>query len=482
MHIGIFFTSVMVMVSVCDIDNGHVGTQGSMYYEHDINAGPPVADTFKEILKGVTTGVASRYMVHHNISNHYQCISDINSILHGKGIGSIAVKGGLALRIVMDTTLKQWARDVHSNDQQLMNDAREYMMRTYAAPSDLDTGLYVTDKSRLNEALSLAKAEIVRMRDAWTVKDYVLKDIVSGCNDIRDETVVNLQAAGLDVVSIVFIANEQGDQHIEIVESYKDAECPYPKCNKVSIANKHSIFISDNSGLIYKKGHNIVDFHLLRAKWAVGAEVTRVDGSTCTVNCPAELIDIAASRSLDSRAPKSSSMGLDKLKTYVDAAGVKLSAVNLKFQMLDVMEMIQQAMNGAQDPKIGKRINRLIIMATMKGIDGYNNAVINDDNYELSKYEDFIVSNRWQDLMTTHTSNKEMMDCVHYIESLENDGSIQLDQQLLSYLFSMRDVYVAAERSLAMPFNAIGGKNGDRNMVAGLFCVGITLMMGMFPR
>lgn len=466
----------------CVLDNGYVGRQGALYYEHGEDEGALPVDTFKEMMKGFTTDVASRYLDDNNISNHFRCIADLNEALHSEGIGSITVKGGLALRIVLDTVLEQWGRDVRGDERRAMDDARTYMMHTYASPSDLDTGLHIEDASRLGEATTLARDALVRLRDSWTDKDRVLQDIVSRCNDVSDRAVSDLQAAGHDAAAIVFIADKQADQDIRIVTPSDDAECPYDECNRVTLRDTHSIFISDNSGLVFKRGHNTADFHLTRAKWAVAAKVTRADGSVCVVNCPAELIDIAAPRGLDSRALQSTTKGLHTMKTYVDAAGVRVPAVNLKFQMLDVMEMVKQSMYGADDPKRGKRINRLVIMTVLKNIDGYNTALRQDDEAEVSKYDDFKVTTRWQDLMLTHVSNTDLVECVRYIDSLESSGETQLDAQLLKHLFAMRDVYVANERPTAMPFNARGGKNGGRNLVAGLVGVGVTIVMAMLPR
>jgi hypothetical protein len=473
------------MSTPCDIDNGQVGQQGAVYYEYDINVGPLVGDTFKEMLKAVTTGVASRYLVEKNISDHYQCIADINTALTNNSLGSIVVKGGLAFRLVLNNLFANWPQEIHPFDTRGgLYDASDYMLRTYASPSDLDTGLYITDASRVDEALRLVRDQIVRLRDSWTEKDSVLQDIVSDCNDVRNQTVSDLQAAGLDVVSLVFIANQQADQDIELVTASDDVDCPHNKCTKVSLGDTHSIFISDNSGLVFQKGHNIADFHLTRAKWAVAAEVTRADGSMCVVNCPAELIDVAAPRALDTKTLYAATKGLQFMKTkiYAGRSEVTLLSVNLEFQMLDVIEMILQAKNGASDPKIGKRIHRLVMMITMKNIDEYNAALVQKNYGELKLYDAFIVTSRWQDLMLTDASDTDLVDCVRYIESLEQNGEIQLDTQLLQHLFVMRDVYVARERKNAELFSARGGKNGDRNILAGLACIGVTMMMGLFPR
>jgi hypothetical protein len=425
---------------LCDQDPGRIGSDGRTYYERTgVTAADP--DTAKSKLKAYTTNVASMFCEQNYIRERWDMVKDIQRRLDASRTdGTIVAKGGLALHHSIHDLFQKWAWKNY-RDVDTLENARDYILATYAATSDLDTGVSV-DSRHVDTVVQLVLESIEHMRtNVWVDKDSDLQAIVNECN--RDTSGI---AADLGAADVVFTVDPQSDQRVVLASSGGD--CLYNECVVVEASGQHPIFISDNESLMFQIGHNVADFYLIRAKWAISATCTYPDGTTCTTTCPAELLDVAIPRENDSRKAAAATLGTDHLKVKLDVSAtasvnvggkIVVPMVSMKYQLMDLLEMCIQSYNGSTDPKIAKRIHRYIILKFINNLLVYLTDT-QDNMYLYNKFRTITDPSLWRRLVSVGFSDEYSVlhDWMH--DTLKATNA--LDTTLIRHLFKVRDIII----------------------------------------
>ncbi len=323
------------------------------------------------------------------------------------------------------------------------------MLQNYAGTSDLDTGVAVESDGDVAGVVDAVKDEIDGMRPRVAGQ---LGAIVAACNRAAMRFVFP------GVVRVEFFEDAQADQSVDVVAA--GGHCPYPECTRVrTSAAAFPVFVSDNASLCFSKGHNLADFHLIRAKWAIRARVHRAGGA-CETTCPAELIDVAIPRRQDSRKALAAIMNTDAYhRAYRVAPAVTVPMVSLKYQLIDLRQMLEEARRGGSDPKLAKRAHRFIVLSAIHHV--LRAARDDDDDYDA-----FARATDWRALTTLPTADAPTLALLDFIEA-----SVPIDVVLVQYLMAVRDVVLSQSRAAAWTdFTGVGKQAagaGHRALTAG---------------
>lgn len=455
----------------CEKDPGEVHGNVTYYEKTDTAVADP--DSLKSKLKAFTTNVASQFCEANRVQEHWKTVAHIHRTIGAYG-GKIVAKGGLALHFSLQDLLGRYIdAETDAGNKQKLEDAKDYILNTYAATSDLDTGISV-DPLHLAPVIAAAKASVEKMRADWSEKYVVLGRIVDAC---QQQSQAEGLAAELGVRSIDFIADEQPDQTV-VMSAPSDGNCKFAECVTVVANGKHPIFISDNESLVFQKGHNVADFHLVRAKWSVSARIIRTDGSVCKTTCPAELIDVAIPRKNDSRSYLAASLGTDFMKSKADIMGVEVPIVSLKYQLMDLLHMCYEGANGGVDPKIGKRIHRYIVLKAINNIIVYQTDDDDVDVHDMSAFDAFRTvqdTDRWFDLLKIG-SGRDVDAFVH--DFMKAKMATELDRVLIRHLMNLRDV-VLGQTKMAYHKDEFFGKGGGSDLGWGVATALAAIVLSM---
>ena len=452
--------TIISMADQCDQDPSIAADGNDTYYDRE---GAVDANTIGNKLKAFTTRVASKYLDTMGIAEHWKLVADLAEALPDYG-SKITVKGGLALHYSVAAIMDKWI-SFEDRHKHVIEAAQTYILSTYAATSDLDTGIAVEDLSDLNDVVQLVKEGIENLRHSWAGCAGIHAEIVRACN----EEFANNRAmfASDGVTDVQFFVDSQHDQEVTLVPN-DGVLCTKTECVKVTALDPHPIFISDNGSLVFRRRETVADFYLIRAKWSVRATVTKTSGDSCGVTCPAELIDVAIPRESDSRRKLSAELGMGSHGDFYPIAGIYVPMVSMKYQLIDLINLIKDVQDGGVDPKIGKRIHRYIILSFMNNLIRYQSSKNNDD---VSDYKYFLGSNDWLDLVQLDVSRdqaktkaQQQIDERHdflidtFAKQPSDDGYVELDTRLSTHLCELRDVVVHQTQSLMnKDFSGIGG-------------------------
>lgn len=454
----------------CEADPGVVHGNVTYYEKSNTSAADP--DSLKSKLKAFTTNVASQFCEDNKVQEHWKTVVNIQQSIDAYG-GRIVAKGGLALHFSLQALLDRYiAAEKDAGNVKKLVDAKDYILGTYAATSDLDTGISV-DPLHMGPVIAAVKASVEKMRLGWSGKDRVLGDIVKAC---QTQAIAEGLSTTLGVRSVDFYADAQSDQTV-VMSAPTDRNCKFAECVTVTATGKHPIFVSDNESLVFQKGHNVADFHLVRAKWSVSARITRHDGTVCNTTCPAELIDVAIPRKNDSRSYLAATLGTNHMKTKADIMGVHVPIVSLKYQLMDLLQMCYEGANGGADPKIGKRIHRYIILKAINNIIVYQKENDDVDVDDMSVFDAFKTAQdpkRWFDLVKI--GSKQDVD-VFVHDFMKAEMATNLDSVLIQHLMNLRDVVLGQKMAYSKDefFGKGGGSKFEWGMAAALAAITIAM-------
>ena len=453
--------TVNMQVDPCEEDPGIVGQNGDTYYKRNT---PLDSKSIKFILKAFTTETASTFMLKTKFDFHWKLMKQMSDELEDRSLGTMYMKGGLALHLALTDTMKEARRGKTTDEYNRLKSIDAYIASRYASPSDLDTGVYVHDLDKLDEVKVLLKSLVDTARHEFTGCKTMLKSIVEACNANKDY-VLNKLDPELGFIGIDFVDQCQNDQLVTL--STSDPDCPYPECVVVSTKGKHCLFKSENETLEFEKGNNLADFYLLRVKWSIAAVLTRTDGTTCTSVCPAELLDVAIRRKNDSRITKSQDKGMHAMHKYITidttAGDIIVPAVSLYYQLLDLQEMILESRQDmldtkeVKDTKIGKRIYRFFILM-----------VLRDTNRDEALYER---PDSWRTLLQAHNKTNVSTIC-DFMDDLVGKNIMEEDQTLFEALSDYRIIVNNSSQW--------GGKHTlSTSMAASVMCAATTFVMAV---
>lgn len=444
-------------LAACDINPGNE-VNGVTYFDRTSGTADPT--TIQNQLKAYTTNVASLYCEEQKVKEHWSIVQEIETNLGTAA--HIVAKGGLALHFAINEMFKTLLPRVQGDNNNKLLAARDYILKTYAATSDLDTGISMEDPDDLSDVVDVVKEAINNMRNNWGNKDAVLQEIVDKCNeDQYKQKVMSDLGAAFNITNITFVVSHRPDQRVDMITNDPtNPTCKTQDCISVeSTSANQPIFISDNESLIFDKGPNIADFYLVRAKWSISAVCEYSDGTQCNSSCPAELIDVAIPREDDSRRALSAELGTDFLQTRVDVNGIEIPMVTMKYQLMDLLEMCYEAEGGGVDPKIVKRIHRYIILKFINFLRTYlkdekevKEKIVKDNdipNYDHFKAVNITnVAKNWRKLISVGIDE-------HYDlhEWMENEIAPDLDVELMRHLINVRDIIITGNDNLKVLFN-----------------------------
>jgi hypothetical protein len=448
------------MSAPCAVDPGYV-VNGSTYYEQDTDVD---SESYKFALKAFTTEVASNFMLTNNIDFHWDLVNTMSHELKVRNLGTVYVKGGLALHIVLRELMKKWRQLLNTGDYARLKEITEYMNSKYSAPSDLDTGVDVPDLGDLPEVRQILKSVLERSRGNFYAADAVLQGIVDECNTSKDVLMSNDAMINDGIVDINFFVAKQSDQSVRASDP-SDPNCKFSKCVIVDAGAEHTIFQSENESLMFRKGQNTADFYLYRAKWSIAATLTLSDGSTCESTCPAELLDVAIPRAHDSQRRLNADKGMNVMHDDVDVSlddsmPIYVSAVSLRYQLLDLNEMIHESIDHlrstgtVQDLKIGKRVYRWLALMTIQDAG-------RQERLETSP-------NSWRELLDAdHREN--VANVCDFMDEMISTGFMTEDAVLFEAMCDLRSI---------MDIGASGGGRGGVSITSAV-CIATTFAMAI---